>query len=376
VIKLIEVDDWKLQTLDLPPGSTPVSWPDLLLDLSSEGQLPTPNAAPYFGPAIYFATSPEMAGSRAIFPYGTPEIFALWPYRNMREGLTIRREWYLDGYLWLEREEPWDFAKYGAEGILTDISIYDFDQGLESGRYQLRLFINGNEQQLGLGEEFSSAIFEISPAIEISSQVSPDYSQMAIVKPPSTLILQDVETQEKRTLLSVEEISSLTWYPNGKYILFSIRDRSGQEISPGVPRFKDELWVVNLETGETYPFQDQFGQPTGEGLHDPNVSPDGLYVAAIEGSGWADACFVDSYLWVKEIGFSGDRLHEIFSHYPKYSIGPSTMDSEMYVKHIIGWDSPTHLKVELGWTCTTENLDGIYLLDMSTMTAEKIGGQQ
>jgi hypothetical protein len=46
----------------------------------------------------------------------------------------------------------------------------------------------------------------------------------------------------------------------------------------------------------------------------------------------------------------------------------------MYVKRIIGWDSPTHLKVELGWTCTTENLDGVYLLDMSTLRAERIGG--
>jgi Tol biopolymer transport system component len=375
-IKLIDVDDWQLQILDLPPGSTPVSWLGINLDSSNEGQLPTPNTAPHFGPAIYFATSPKMADSRAIFPYGTPEIFAIWPYSNMLEGLTIRREWYLNGELWLVREEPWNYAGYGAEGILTDISIYDFDQGLEPGRYQLRLYIDGQEQQLGLGEQFSSAIFEISTAIEIPPQVSPDYSQMAIVEPPGTLILQDVETQEKRTLLTVEEISSLAWYPNGKYILYSMRDRSDEQINSSSPRPGDELWVVNLETGENYPFQDQFGQPTGKGLHHPYVSPDGFYVAVIEGSGWADACFVDSNLWVKEIGFSGDRLQETFSHYPKYEIVPSVGDGEMYVKGIIGWDSATLLIIELGWNCTTKNLDGIYLLDMATLTAERIGGPQ
>ena len=48
----------------------------------------------------------------------------------------------------------------------------------------------------------------------------------------------------------------------------------------------------------------------------------------------------------------------------------------MYVKGIIGWDSATLLKIELGWTCTTGNLDGIYLLDMATLTAERIGGPQ
>jgi hypothetical protein len=175
----------------------------------------------------------------------------------------------------------------------------------------------------------------------------------------------------------VEEISSLAWYPDGKHILFSVRDRSGQHISPGLPRFGDELWVVNLETGEAYPFQDQFGQATGEGLHHPYVSPDGLYVAAIEGSGWADACFVDRKLWVKVIGFAGNRMHEVFSHYQySFTVDPAPENGEMYVERIIGWESPTRLKVELGWTCTAENLDGIYMFDMSTMTAEKIGDSE
>lgn len=372
-VKSIEVDDWKLQSLDMPPGSVPVNWQGISRNFSGEGQQPATEGEPTFGPAIYFAASPEMASSRSVFADGTPEIFAIWPYRNMREGLTVRMEWYLNGDIWLEREEPWDYNKYGAQGMLTDININDFDQGLEPGRYQLRLFIDGQEQQLGIKESFSSAYIEISAPIGISPHVSPDYSQMAIVEPPGTLILQEVETQEQRTLLSVEEISSLAWYPDGIFILFSIRDRSDQQINPGAPRFVDELWVVNLETDEAYPFQDQFGQVTGTGLHHPYVSPDGLYVAAVEGTGWADACFVASTLWVKEIGISGNRLQEVFSHYQNsFTVDPTPDNGEMYVKRIVGWDSPTHLKVELGWTCTVENLAGIYLLDMASMMAQKI----
>jgi Tol biopolymer transport system component len=373
VIKMIDIYNWELQTLDLPPGSTPLFWPDVIQDFVSEGQLPTPDTEPAFGPAIYFAASPEMAGSRSVFPFRTSEICVIWPYRNMRSGLTVRREWYLDGDLWLDVEELWDYAKYGIEGILTDVSIYDFEKGLEPGRYQLRLYIDGREQQLGLGEEFSSASFEISAPIEISPHVSPDYSQMAIVEPPGTLIIQDVETQERNALLTVEEISSLAWYPDGEHILYSVRDRSGQQPMSEPFRFSDALWVLNLETGETYPFQDQFGQNQGEGLHHPYVSPDGLYIAAFEGSGWADACFVASKLWVKEVAFEGRRLQEVFSHSEySFAINPAPGHGEMYLKRIIGWDSPTLLKVELGWNCTTENLDGIYTLNMSTMTAEKV----
>jgi len=373
-IKLMEVGDWKLQNLNLPQGSVPVDWLEIIQELQGESQ-PIPSGTdPSFGPQIHFASSPDPAKSQYAFPYGTPQIFAIWPYRNMREGLSVRREWYLDGGIWIVREEPWDSAKYGADGILTDISVYDFDQGLEPGRYQLRLYIDGQEQQLGISEGFTSAFFEISAPIDISPHVSPDFSQAAIVEPPGTLIIQEIESQKQRTLLTVEEISSLAWYPDGKYIIFSVRNRSGKGAMPEPAGFVDELWVVNLETGEAYPFQDQFGQITGTSLHHPYLSPDGLYVAAVEGSGWTDACYVDSKLWVKEIGFSGARLHEVFSHYQHgISIAPTPENGEMYVKRIIGWDSPTLLKVELGWTCTVENTTGIYLLDMSTMTAEKIG---
>ena len=374
VIKWVEVGDWKLRTIDLPPGSVPVGWHGIIRDFSTESQSATTDTDPSFGPEIHFAANPEIAGSHSVFPYGTPAIFTIWSYRNMQAGLTIRSEWYLDGGRWMVQEEPWDYAKYGSDGFVTDFSVYDFDQGLEPGRYQLRLYIDDKEQSLGHGGEFSSAFFEISAPIDISPQISPDFSQAAIVEPPGTLIIQDVASQDQIPLLAVDEISSLAWYPDGKYILFSVRDRSSQQMQDGSPGVMDELWVVNLETGESYPFQDQYGQTTGTNLHDPYISPDGLYVAAIEGSGWADACYVDRQLWVKEIGFSGDRLQEVFSYYQLgFTITPAPENGEMYVERIIGWDSLTHLKVEFGWTCTPDNPAGIYLLDISTLNAEKIG---
>lgn len=105
----------------------------------------TPDLTPSFGPNIRFSEGAGKPELRSFAPK-TRQVFASWEYANMREGLTVRREWYLNGQLWLARDETWDFAKYGANGTIADVSIYDLDVGLPSGTFQLRLFINGQPQ--------------------------------------------------------------------------------------------------------------------------------------------------------------------------------------------------------------------------------------
>jgi photosystem II stability/assembly factor-like uncharacterized protein len=131
----------------------------------------TPNTLPYFSPNIRFSEGTGKPELRSFAPK-TRQVFATWDYANMREGLTIRREWYLNGQLWLSREEPWDFAKYGANGTLTDVSIYDLDLGLPSGHYQLWLFING-QPQFAQGQ----ASEQIAFAVQGDSASSPEPSQ-------------------------------------------------------------------------------------------------------------------------------------------------------------------------------------------------------
>jgi hypothetical protein len=367
-LNLVEVGVWEPEIIDFPQGTKPKGW--LATIIGSPTDL-----KPTFGRDVYFATSPELAGSQIVFPFGTPQIYAIWSYSNMHEGLTVRREWYLDDVLWLVREEPWDFSNYGANGFVKDISIYDFDNGLAPGIHQLKLYIDGQEQPLGYSEAVSSASFVVSePSIE-SPIISPDWSMAAVVEPPGTLTIQSVaDAQDTRTILTVDEISSLAWYPDGTHIVFSIRDRSNQNPLYGRVGFVDELWIVNLAFGESYPLSDQNGQISGKNLHDPHISPDGQFMAAIEGSGWADACYVASNLWVKQLAFKNDRLIESYSYYiHSFDLPAASETGDIYVERIIGWDSPTLLKVVLKWTCTQESLDGIYLLDLSTLTAEKIG---
>lgn len=371
-LKRVETSSWNLQTIDLPPGSTPLGWQGIIPDISTASQQ-SAEEEPYFGPDVQFTTNPEEVNSQSVFPYGTPEVFGVLSYHNMRDGLTVRGEWSLDGGVLMAQEEIWDSAQYGSDGLFTKFSIYDFERSLEPGRYQFRLYIEGREQPLGQSEAYSAAFFDIAAPLGISPQVSPDLSRTAIVEPPGTLIIQDAASQDQLSIFNVAEISSLVWYPDGKFILYSIRDRSIQQSAYESIGYVDQLWVVNLETGESYPWEDQYGQATGFNLHDPSISPDGRYLAVIEGSGWVDACQVARKLWVKEIKISGNRLNEVFSYYQlDFDIVPYLEAGEMYIERIIGWDSPTLLKVELRWACTGENHGGIYRLDMSTLTAEEL----
>ncbi len=87
------------------------------------------------------ATGPETL----LFPLGTSEVFARWDYRDVPANATVVRRWYRNGVLWLTREEPW---RYGREGWLTSISIYDFVNGLLPGGYYVEFELKGYPESL------------------------------------------------------------------------------------------------------------------------------------------------------------------------------------------------------------------------------------
>lgn len=98
---------------------------------------------------LRFATAVE-ASPQVEFPAGTEEIVALWEYKDMLPGDRIRRIWFRDDLIWLTREETWAWDKYGGEGVITDIAIYDNEgDGLLPARYRLQLYVNDELQQEG-----------------------------------------------------------------------------------------------------------------------------------------------------------------------------------------------------------------------------------
>jgi hypothetical protein len=98
---------------------------------------------------LHFATA--VSGPAQVeFPAGSEEIVALWDYSNMLPGDRIRRIWFRDDLIWLTREEPWAWDKYGSEGTVTDIAVYDNEgDGLLPARYRLQLYVNDELQQEG-----------------------------------------------------------------------------------------------------------------------------------------------------------------------------------------------------------------------------------
>ena len=107
--------------------------------------LPRPSSGSPAIANLRFAATP-IGPPQSSFSAWTPQIFALWDYQNMGVTDVVRREWRKDGETWLEREDTWDYLHYGPQGVVNDVSIYDFETGLPPGNYELLLFLNGVQQ--------------------------------------------------------------------------------------------------------------------------------------------------------------------------------------------------------------------------------------
>src|SRR5215207_5657179 len=137
---------------------------------------PGPTDPMFYG--AFFALDPVNGTIQGLFPEKTKQVFAIWNYQNMRADLTVKREWYLNGQLWLTQEDLWEFAKYGPSGTIRDVSVYDFDVGLEGGVYQLRLYINNVLQPIGISPSGGTQMwlnFEIHPEDTQVGGGSPDF---------------------------------------------------------------------------------------------------------------------------------------------------------------------------------------------------------
>lgn len=277
----------------------------------------------------------------------------------MKEGMLVRREWYRHGELWIEREEEWDFAKYGAEGTMYDISIYDFVNGIDPGYYTLSLYVDDVKLR-------SLHYFEVKDRhYRVDPQASPDGNYLASVKPPGTILLQKWGKQA-RELLTVDEIAALAWFPGGEHLLYVNANRFSQDEFHDY-RLDFETWVVNIHTGER-----KIIASTVENFRGGTPSPGGRYVAGISGSGWGDACYFSSYLMVLKL----DRDHN--------RIATIRLDDFNGVEEVLGWDPwdihPSNIQwvtrhqftAELRATCSRSFDTGVYLFELKTMEIMKV----
>jgi len=319
---------------------------------------------------VYFSTDPTQSSGVSSFPAGIKQIFAVWNYQNMREGMVVTRQWYLDGKMWLQREEKWDFAKYGSSGTIRDISIDDFDIGLPSGVYQLELLINGVPQPIGVsstGQGQNWVTFEIKFVSDATQEsASPDSKWSVYIYDTQRIVLRDADGATK-DVFTGKDINYLTWFNDSKYFIFVNRDYSGQQ--PGVPiGARDDLYIYNLHSGQvTLLYR---SDRTFQGFAGPIPSPNGKYIAGLEGSGFGDACFIDSQVIFLQL--DPDLKSVAVLKQKQFSGIPSAVDSTVYPMQNGSWQSDTQYLVTLKGTCgVDQSLLGEYIFDIPTISASR-----
>lgn len=355
----------------LPPSSVPPEVSESVEPASvtppadpvtpSVGFTPLTSDPVFFG--AYMSVDQNDASGNSVFPAGTKQIFAHWNYENMREGLTVKREWFLDGQLWLVREEPWDFAKYGTSGVLRDISVYDLEVGLPVGSYRLVVLIDDEAQPIG--NNIVEGLPEIFIEFNILSPIeatSPN-GQWKATSFLNRVVLIDMNGSQSDLVMGYE-IISLTWLDD-RHLLFVDRDRSGQ-VSDLLVGVRDTLWIIDIESRESSPLYNS--ETTLGGMGGLYPSPGGNYVAGIEGTGLGDACFLDSKVLFFEV-MEGDKSVKVIKQdqFP----GMPVLTNQVLYPTIVGtWKSNTQYSVQLNETCATDRpLSGFYVFDLRNKSA-------
>ncbi len=314
--------------------------------------------------------SPDDPNRPISFPAGTKAVYAIWDYQNMRDGLMVRREWYWDGQPWITREEPWDFKKYGSNGTIRDISIFDNETGLNSGVYQLRLYIDNVPQGLssGIGSPVTPWItFRIGTEEAYTGYMSPDSLSAVDVFGEKRIVLQTSGGIPKK-IFTAREVPYVSWFPDGRHFLFVDRDRAGQKYGTNLG-IRDDLWLVEVPSGDMQLLYKNDIMFTGRA--GPLVSPSGRYIASLEGSGFGDACLVDSRLNFIEL--ASDYGSRRVIQQAEFSGLPSFEGGSIYPVEDGAWQSDHEYLVTLAGTCTADQSQlGPYVFNLEERTATQV----
>lgn len=370
-VSALSTENSRLATLiALPTPTKEIGTPTPTLSVTS---VPTPTQLSPNFKTLRFSTTPNTTDTQRFYIAGVPRIYSVWDYSNMSEGMTVKRVWTLNGESWIEKDEPWDFSKYGANGTMQGISIFDDNIGLQAGEYSLKLFVDGVLQDMGKDQNnLSLSNFWIFPPDISGSTVSPDKNYTAFVNRGGQLSVED-PSGKLRELDVVPEISSLSWFPDSRHILYTEADRSKQ-VSPtedwGITH---KLWVLDITNGEKHLIG-----TTGENFHSPLISPTARYIAVLSGSTFTQFCSASPSLEIMELD-SEFRRKAIYT--VNNFAGLAYADPAGYGIYPIDHNSPGRWEGDskfvsgMWWICLSANQkpDGLYLFDLAKMTAERVG---
>ena len=317
---------------------------------------PTPRG-PTFSREIFFATEPDVTHAERSFARRTAQVYAMWRYSGMSNGLRVHREWLQNGELYVERDTDWDFEKYGASGLLSDTSIFDHANGLPPGHYELRLWIAGEPQFSDEDAPFRS--FDLGIATTYPS-LSPDGKYNLVVENQSTLAVKD-GSGRRRELARADGIAGYDWLPDSLNVVYSTYTNN-----PAYDLEQHELWLINVEGGAAEPLSEP-----GENFQQPLVSPDGGRIALLAADEKCDERLSIVVLELDRATLKRARLITLADI--NGLVGPNGEKVAYAAGESPGvWKSPSRLEAELVWTCAENSSDAQTIwLDMIGLTAEK-----
>jgi hypothetical protein len=172
-------------------------------------------------------------------------------------------------------------------------------------------------------------------------------------------------TGEITQIYLAQEIPYVSWFPDNEHFLFVDRDRSDQKANTTIG-IRDHLWIVDVPSGQArriYKSDTSFA-----GRNGPMASPDGKYVASLEGSGFADACFVDSRVIFFEIASDFNSAKVIKQQ--EFSSVPVFNDSTVYPLDDGYWLNSNSFVVTLDGTCYADKSKlGSFVFNAANRTA-------
>ena len=297
-------------------------------------------------------------------PITTKELYAVWNYSGMTAANELERLWYYNGALWLERREMWDMGKYGANGRVEDVFVYDYEPNLSPGQYRVVLKVDGKEMA---SAEYTIATNTIAPKVERNTGFT------AAVQDHTRLVLRRVDGTTA-SWVSSGDIVAFDWFPSGNALVYS-EQVVVEPNMPGTLGLRHNLWLQNVISGKKWLLAS-----SDENLHTPVVSPDGHRLALLSGTFYGDACGLDAYLYVMELTENLTRQSLIdlddFTNLPVVEFSapqPLLWNSQGEYDLSPGmWQDADTLEVGLTWLCNESDVHGVYQLRMNGRTAEKV----
>lgn len=178
---------------------------------------------------LTFSTDPNGAAV-SYFPPGTQQVYARWAFENVPQDTRLVREWYLNGQLFLKRDEAWNYT-WGISNInFNVISIYDFQNGLTPGYYHMVAYLEPRQaypaaQVIGdfVIAAYPSTIVPPSPQSGFSDlTMSTSAAGAPVVNFPAGT--QMVSARWNYANIPVGSVMRREWYLNG--VLFNVREEA------------------------------------------------------------------------------------------------------------------------------------------------------